>query len=60
MRQHFAIIKPMRRSNPGDRLPTRDELYDRPQRWASLPDTPLIDDPRQPADKPSATSDPDV
>ena len=34
MRAHFAIVKPMKRRNPGERFPTRDELYDRPKRWS--------------------------
>ncbi len=32
MREHFAIVKPMNRRKPGEPLPTRDELYDRPKR----------------------------
>ena len=34
MRAHFAIVKPMKRRDPGERYPTRDELYDRPKRWS--------------------------
>ena len=34
MREMFAILKPMKRRKPGQRLPTRDELYDRPKRWS--------------------------
>jgi hypothetical protein len=34
MRDMLAIVKPMKRRNPGERFPTRDELYDRPKRWS--------------------------
>jgi hypothetical protein len=34
MREHFAIITPVKRRKPGERFPTRDELYDRPKRWS--------------------------
>ena len=32
MRDHFAIVKPVKFEKPGGRFPTRDELYDRPKR----------------------------
>ena len=34
MRDHFALIKPVKFEKPGGRFPTRDELYDRPKRWS--------------------------
>ena len=34
MREMFAVVKPMKRRKPGERFPTRDELYDRPKRWS--------------------------
>jgi hypothetical protein len=34
MRDHFAMIKPVKFEKPGGRFPTRDELYDRPKRWS--------------------------
>ena len=34
MREMFAVVKPMKRRKPGEKLPTRDELYDRPKRWS--------------------------
>lgn len=34
MREHFAIVKPVKFDKPGGRFPTRDELYDRPKRWS--------------------------
>ena len=34
MRDHFAMIKPVKFVKPGGRFPTRDELYDRPKRWS--------------------------
>ena len=34
MRDHFAMIKPIKFEKPGGRFPTRDELYDRPKRWS--------------------------
>jgi hypothetical protein len=34
MREHFAMVKPIALRKPGERFPTRDELYDRPKRWS--------------------------
>ncbi len=34
MREHFAMIEPVKFEKPGGRFPTRDELYDRPKRWS--------------------------
>ena len=34
MRDHFAMVKPVKFEKPGGRFPTRDELYDRPKRWS--------------------------
>jgi hypothetical protein len=32
MRRLFEIVQPILRRDPGERFPTRDELYDRPMR----------------------------
>jgi hypothetical protein len=34
MREHFAMVEPVKFKKPGGRFPTRDELYDRPKRWS--------------------------
>jgi len=34
MREHFAMVKPVKFEKPGGRFPRRDELYDRPKRWS--------------------------
>ena len=34
MRDHFAMVTPVKFEKPGGRFPRRDELYDRPKRWS--------------------------
>lgn len=34
MRDHFAMVTPVKFEKPGGRFPRRDDLYDRPKRWS--------------------------